>query len=104
MTDVTRAPRDIASVITSAISDIQRLSGRDPIVPDDLLIKPIGDLDGFDSYCSIEATVLIGQRLGTTFELESIFISEDGTRALTIDEIVERVATVLRGNPNEQVR
>jgi len=95
--------KEVASVITGAISDIQRLSGREPTVPGDLHIKPIGDLDGFDSYCSIEATVLIGQRLGKTFELESIFISEDGTRALTIDEIVERVATLCSGDLNEQV-
>jgi|HubBroStandDraft_4_1064222.scaffolds.fasta_scaffold13078_5 hypothetical protein len=94
----------VASVITKAISEIQALSGRDPSVggPN---VTPIGDLDGFDSYCSIEATVLIGVRLEITFELESIFISDDGQKALTIGEIAERVRDIMitNGGSDEQI-
>jgi hypothetical protein len=95
---------ELAAVITTAISDIQTLSGRDPSVSG-TDVKPIGDLDGFDSYCSIEATVLIGQRLEITFELESIFISEDGNKALSIGEIAERVRDIIinGGGSNEQI-
>lgn len=55
--------------------------------------KPIGDLAGFDSLCSIEATVLVEQRLGYTTQLcqGSLFVSDDGARALTVEEVVSRI-------------
>jgi acyl carrier protein len=85
---------DINKIVCDALAEVQTLSGRDPRIANNS-IKPIGELEGFDSLCSVEATVLIESRLGADFGLESIFISEDGNRALTIEEICTRIGEQL---------
>lgn len=65
--------------------------------------KPIGDLIGFDSLCSIEATVLIEEKLGCERLCDgSLFISEDGCNALTVQEVVERIQQLVTAQQKEK--
>lgn len=57
--------------------------------------KPIGALDDFDSLSAIEATVMIEEKLSCNIPLDSIFVSHDGNRALTVQEIVTQLMTIL---------
>jgi hypothetical protein len=76
---------------------VQKTSGRPcPAITDG--IKPIGDLQGFDSLLAVEATVLLEQKLGCTLADGTPFISESGTRALRFGDIVDRtLAMVIPG-------
>lgn len=84
------------SLVVDVLHQAQEMSGRKW---SDLSIecKPIGDLEGFDSLTAVEATVMIEEKLGCNLESESVFVSEDGRRALTIREICERLAKQLEG-------
>jgi acyl carrier protein len=75
------------------LTEVQEMSGCAPpqLTPNS---KPIGDLEGFDSLSSIEATVLIESALGINAGCESLFISDDGQNALTLDEILQRVSSL----------
>ncbi len=82
---------DIQLVLINVLREVQELCGRkwEGLATTG---KPIGDLNGFDSLCSIEATAIVEQRLGgTPLGPSSLFISEEGTRALTLQEISNRV-------------
>ena len=81
----------IKSCICKVINEVQTLSGR-PCIEMNWSTKPVGGLDGFDSLMGLEATVLVEERLGCRLEHDSIFISDDGTRALSIQQICERIA------------
>lgn len=81
----------IRDVLLSVLKDVQTLSGRawNDLPPTAI---PICDLNGFDSICSVEATVLVEQKLGgKKLSPYSVFISEDGSRALTIDETAKQI-------------
>jgi acyl carrier protein len=86
---------EIQSTVLEVLREVQTLSGRswtglDPTA------KPIGGLDGFDSLSSVEATVMVEEKLRCRdLEVDSIFISEDGTRALTVKEIAQRISKLL---------
>lgn len=88
---------DIEFNVIAALKEVQQLSGRAwaDLNPSS---KPIGELDGFDSLASIEATVVIEGKLGCKIEQNSLFISDDETRALTIRQICERLAEVLEAS------
>lgn len=85
----------IQTVVLDVLKEVQELCGRswnglDPSA------TPIGDLDGFDSLCSVEATVMVEAKLGCgRFKPDTIFVSEDGTRALSVAEVAKRIETLL---------
>jgi len=83
-------------VVLDVLHEVQKISAREW---SDLgaEAKPIGGLDGFDSLSAVEATVMIEEKLGCKFELDSVFVSEDGKRALTLKEISERLSKLLAG-------
>lgn len=96
-------PDRIQSVILQTLKDIQIVSGRtwQDLPP---TAVPIQDMDGFDSLLSVEATILVEEKLGCgELKGESIFISEDGHRALSISEIAEKVMKMIakKGCNNE---
>lgn len=83
---------EIQTVLLEVLRDVQTLSGR-PWSGLSPAARPIGQLDGFDSLSSVEATVMLEEKLGCgDLEIESIFISEDGKRALTVKEIAQRLS------------
>jgi acyl carrier protein len=82
------------SLVVDVLHEAQKLGGREwsELSAD---CKPIGDLEGFDSLTAVEATVMIEEKLGCDLELDSVFVSENGKRALTIKEICEQLAKKL---------
>jgi acyl carrier protein len=86
--------KEIESVIVGVLREVQTSSGREwtDLRPES---RPIGDLEGFDSLSAIEVTVGIEQKLGCKFEIESIFTSDDGKRALNLKQISDRIARTL---------
>ena len=82
------------SLVIDVLHQAQEMSGRE-WAELSIECKPIGDLDGFDSLTAVEATVMIEEKLGCSLESDSVFVSEDGKRALTIKEICERLARKL---------
>jgi acyl carrier protein len=82
------------SLVVDVLREAQKLGGREW---SELNVdcKPIGDLEGFDSLTAVEATVMIEEKLGCDLEIDSVFVSESGKRALTIKEICDRIAKKL---------
>ena len=87
---------EIRGVVLGVLKEIQSVSGREWSGLE-LDVKPIGTLDGFDSLSAVEATVMVEEKLGCLLTLESIFISEDGKRALTLKEIAGQLCEMLAG-------
>lgn len=86
---------EIQSVVLEVLREVQTLSGRSwtGLEP---TAKPIGAVDSFDSLTAVEATVMVEEKLGCSdLGVDSIFVSEDGTRALTIEEVVQRLSMLL---------
>jgi hypothetical protein len=86
--------------IVSAITRIQEQSGDGvPVLTRDTDV--INGVEGFDSLRGLELTV----EMTRYFEIpddENICISEDGKRALTIDEIAERLMAKTQKNQREE--
>lgn len=84
----------IESKVLAVLREVQELSGRAwvDLSPSS---QPIGDLDGFDSLIAIEATVLIEERVGCRCDKNSLFVTVDGTRALTVREVADRISALI---------
>lgn len=84
---------EAVELVTSVVADIQKLSGRDASIesPD---VHPIGDLDQFDSLNGVEATTELSGRLSVDLPGVNIFVSDDGTQALTITEVAQRLCSL----------
>ena len=86
--------KEIETVIVGVLREVQTTSGRlwSDLNPDS---RPLGDLEGFDSLTAVEVTVAVEQKLSCRFEIESIFASDDGKRALSLRQIGERIGSIL---------
>lgn len=88
------SPKEIEGILLQVLKEVQELSGR-PWVGLKPQECPIGALDGFDSLCSMEATIQVEQRLGGLRLCTcSLFITEDKgseRRALSIEEISQNI-------------
>jgi hypothetical protein len=87
-------PDEVRSVVRDVLHQVQQISGREWHGLDGDA-KPIGHLQGFDSLSGIEATVMVEQKLGCKFDLESVFVADNGKRALTLNQISERVSKLV---------
>jgi len=86
----------IHTTVLEVLKEVQKISGRSCEDLDPTAI-PIDDLDGFDSITAVEATAMIEQKLGAeNLNLVTAFVSEDGKRALSIEEVVERISKALK--------
>lgn len=80
---------EIRRLLIAAIAKFQEMSG-DEIRPLDDNSTPIGDCPGFDSQRGVEVIVELEVQLGLVVPGDAnLFVSEDGTRALRIREIVD---------------
>ena len=85
--------QDIATAVIKTVVQVQELSGRasDRI---GALTRPLGDVEGFDSLSSLEATVMLSESLGVTLpDNYNPFISKDGNKALSVSEIADSLRT-----------
>lgn len=90
----------IRSEVIEAIRTIQVSSGRKcgDLGDDD---RPIGALEGFDSLNALEVCVELETRLGIDMEGKNLLVNDEGTRALSVNEVVERIIK-LQVAPTEQ--
>lgn len=86
----------VVNVITEVLTELQSISGR-KLVPISGTTCPIGDLDGFDSLNGVEATVELSDRLGIDLPSVNGFVNEQGTKALTVSEIADRICKLIAG-------
>jgi hypothetical protein len=80
----------VKAAVVAVLNQVQATCGREcPHITG--RTKPIGDIEGFDSLLAVEATVILEQALGCPLADGTPFLSADGTKALRVDEIVDRV-------------
>jgi acyl carrier protein len=89
------ARTEIRAAIEKVLRRVQAAGGRAcPAITD--ATKPVGDLDEFDSLMAVEATVLLEAELNVTLAAGTPFVATTGgKRALTVAEIVDRVAEMI---------
>ena len=80
---------EVERLLIEALREIQAQSGRGvPEITDET--RPLKDLPGFDSHNDLEVAV----ELAEPFQLDEkmrLCLSDDGTRPLSIREIVDRI-------------
>ena len=82
---------EIKRLLIAAINKFQEMSG-DIVQTLDDGSTPIGDCPGFDSQRGVEVIVELEAQLGLVVPGDAnLFVSEDGTRALRIRDIVDRI-------------
>lgn len=80
---------EIVDKIVEAITQVQEASGR-PSSDIGVSMRPVQDVEGFDSLCGVEATVVLSDSLGIDLPEDcNPFISKDGRRALSVEEIAD---------------
>jgi acyl carrier protein len=94
-------PDRIQQAVLTVLREVQEMTGRKwSSLPVDA--KPIGALDGFDSLAGVEATVMIEEKLGCAIDGDSVFVSQDGKRALTLREIYDWLGKLLAAKGGKQ--
>ena len=79
----------IVRQVIQAVTQVQETSGRSVgnIGPE---TRPLKDLQGFDSLCGVEATVLLSEAVGRDLP-DSVFVPQIGSRLLTVNEVADSV-------------
>ena len=86
----------LIKVVIQTVSQVQELSGR-PSARVGKSTCPIGGMEGFDSLCGVEATVILSESLGVDLPQDyNPFVSEDGKQALSIAEIADSLSTYIK--------
>lgn len=81
---------EAVKVVVEVLKTVQQVSGRE-IGEISEKTCPIGDLDGFDSLCGVEASVELSEKLDFELPGTNVFVNEKGTKALTVGEIAEAI-------------
>ena len=90
----------VEEVVVEALREVQRL-GDHPWAGLPVEAPVIGSLEGFDSLTGIEATVLVETKLtqkagqAVVLGMDSIFVTADGRRALSLGEVVSAVCAAM---------
>lgn len=84
----------VMKVVVSEVEKVQESSGREKC-DIDIQTRPIGDTTGFDSLNGIEVTVALSESLDHEFSDNNLFVSSDGQKALSIEEVTENVCKAL---------
>lgn len=79
--------KEIKEKLIETLQEVQDMSGEKKVV---IMgnTKPIKGLPGFDSARGVEVTNFFLQKTGLDDDekIKNLFVSDDGTRALTVDE------------------
>jgi acyl carrier protein len=81
---------EVVKAIIGVLEELQSISGR-PAAQISERTCPIGDLDEFDSLNGVEATVELSDRLGIDLPGVNAFVTEKGTKALTVSEVADAI-------------
>ncbi len=80
--------KEIFNILKEVLDEVQNISGREIIEIDEDTV-PIGGIPGFDSMNGLELLVMLPDNI--TWSGKNLCISDDGMRALSIKEIIERL-------------
>lgn len=87
---------ELVAKVVQAVAHVQEVSGRSS-VGIGATTRPVGGVEGFDSLSGVEATVMLSESLGVDLPDDyNPFISRNGKRALTIDEIADNLSTYIK--------
>ena len=87
---------EIVNKVVEAITQVQEASGR-PSSGIGASMRPMQDVEGFDSMSGMEATVVLLDSLGIDLPEDcNPFISTGGKRELSIEEIAETLRTYMQ--------
>ena len=88
--------QQVFDAIVKAINDVERMSGQ-TLSKVRLKDIPINDLYGFDSLRGLEVTVALSIELEITIDDKiNLFVSQDGRRAASMEEIVDKVHSLIQ--------
>lgn len=88
--------KEIQLKLFEVLEEVKILCGFEWDKKIDLNIVPLKDLNGFDSLCSVEATVIIEEKLGIgELGVNSFFLSDKGS-ALTIAESSKLIESLIQ--------
>ncbi len=85
--------KDAVGKVIEAIAKIQGDSGR-PVTSIQSSTRPFRDVEGFDSYSGVEATLLLSEMLGQELP-DSVFIPKEGKQTLSVTEIAENICNIV---------
>lgn len=85
---------NILQHVVLAVAQTQEASGRSSNGIEEST-KPIGDVEGFDSLNGLEVTMALSQSLGYEIADDNLFVSKDGSRALSIAEMTDTICESL---------
>ena len=87
--------QEIVTKVVQTVAKVQEISGR-PSVGIGPSTHPVGGVEGFDSLSGVEATVMLSESLGVDLpDNYNPFISNDGKRALSVEEIAENLTAYI---------
>jgi hypothetical protein len=92
---------DVAQRLLELLAQTALLTAQPADEPLDLTTVPLRDIPGFDSLLAVETGVVLAGEFGCVLEGKgkqsvNLFVSEDGTRALSVAEIAGRLTESLR--------
>lgn len=91
--------QEIVTNVVQVVARVQEASGRSS-GGIDISSRPVRDVEGFDSLCGVEATVMLSESLRVHIpEEHNPFVSKDGKRALSVSEIADTLCTYLGQRP-----
>ena len=86
---------EVTEKLIRAIEEVQERSGRS-LEAINSATKPVGGIQGFDSLNGVEAAVILSESLGCELPAETLFVSKEGKRALSIAEISADVSRIIK--------
>ena len=87
--------QEIITKVVQTVAQVQEASGRSS-ASIGASTCPVRDVEGFDSLCGVEATVMLSESLRVDLpEDYNPFVSEDGKRALSVGEIADTLSTYI---------
>lgn len=93
--------QEIVARVIETVVQVQEDSGR-AFAGIDASTRPLKDVDGFDSLCGLEATELLSASLGIAIpNNRNPFVSEDGNRALSVNEVADALSRFARSEDVE---
>lgn len=84
---------EVLSVVVEKLDEIQEFNAEGDVQITEST-KPIGGIPGFDSMNGVEFTAMIDEVVHIG-EVGNLCASKDGTRALTVGEIADRILEII---------
>ena len=88
--------QEIVTKVIETVAQVQDVSGRSS-AGIGMSTRPVGGVEGFDSYSGVEATVMISKSLGVDLPIDyNPFVSRDEKRALSVGEIADNLSAYVK--------